>query len=74
LTYSFPENISKYLAMSDLSVYVGAYNLLTLTRYNGLDPEVGKNVGSEDNNLYMGVDHGNYPQARTVMVGLKCSF
>ena len=74
LTYTFPERISRYLSMSDFSVYVGAYNLLTFTNYNGLDPEVGKAIDSESNNLYMGVDHGTYPQARTFVIGLKLGF
>ena len=41
---------------------------------NGLDPEVGRNSGSESNNLYMGVDHGNYPQARNFTFGLNLTF
>ena len=71
LNYNFPQHITRYLKLDQLSVYVGAYNLLTFTNYNGFDPEVGRNVGSESNNLYMGVDHGNYPQARTITAGIK---
>ena len=57
--------------MSNLAVSFSAYNVLTFTGYDGLDPEVGKVVGTESNNLSMGVDHGNYPQARSFMIGLK---
>lgn len=71
LTYNFDTELTKKWNMSNLSLFVGAYNLLTFTRYNGFDPEVGKVTGTENNNLSMGVDQGNYPQARTFTVGLK---
>jgi hypothetical protein len=64
--------ISKW-KLEDLSVFISAYNLLTITGYDGFDPEVGKVVGTEGNNLNMGVDHGNYPQARTFTFGIKLS-
>ena len=41
--------------------YVSAQNLLTLTKYSGLDPEVPDN----------GVDRGQYPQPRTFILGLN---
>lgn len=71
LTYNFDEKISSKLRLSNLSLFASAYNLLTFTRYNGFDPEVGKVSGTESNNLNMGVDHGNYPQARTFTIGFK---
>jgi len=71
LSYNFTKKICSKLFLSDLSLFISTYNLLTFTRYNGLDPEVGKVSGTEGNNLNMGVDHGNYPQARTVTFGLK---
>ena len=70
-TYNFTEAVCSRLYLSNLSLYVGAYNLVTFTGYNGFDPEVGKIVGTESNNLNMGVDHGNYPQARTFTIGFK---
>lgn len=71
LTYNVPEEILSKLKISNLSLSVSAYNLLTFTSYNGLDPEVGKVVGTEGNNLNMGVDQGNYPQARSFTFGIK---
>lgn len=70
-TYNFDPKVCSRLRVSDLSLFLGAYNLLTITGYNGLDPEVGRVVGTETNNLSMGVDHGNYPQARTYTFGIK---
>lgn len=71
LTYSFNEALCTKLYLSNLSIFFSAYNLLTITKYNGFDPEVGKVAGTEGNNLNMGVDHGNYPQARTFTLGFK---
>ncbi len=71
LTYNFSEKLVSGLHLSNLSVFLGGYNLLTFTKYNGFDPEVGKVSGTEGNNLNMGVDHGNYPQSRTFTMGFK---
>ncbi|MCH4156592.1 MAG: TonB-dependent receptor [Muribaculaceae bacterium] len=73
LTYNFDKKLISKWKLEDLSVFISAYNLLTITGYDGFDPEVGKVVGTEGNNLNMGVDHGNYPQARTFTFGIKLS-
>jgi TonB-dependent starch-binding outer membrane protein SusC len=63
LGYTFP----KSKAFSRLRVYVQGYNLITFTKYTGIDPEV--STGSATN---AGVDFGgNYPIARKVLVGLN---
>lgn len=73
-SYTFPQNIIGRLGLSSLTLSATAYNLLTFTKYDGFDPEVGKVSGTESNNLSMGVDHGNYPQARSFTFGLKFGF
>lgn len=52
-----------------LRIYVSATNLFTLTKYTGLDPEIGTNgvLGS-------GIDYGIYPQPRTFNFGLTITF
>ena len=57
--------------VNKLRVYVSAQNLLTLTQYTGYDPEVGSKYG---NLLTQGIDYGQFPQARTLMVGLNVGF
>ncbi|MBQ8046877.1 MAG: TonB-dependent receptor [Prevotella sp.] len=71
VTYNFPQSILSRLKVNTLALSLTGYNLLTFTSYNGFDPEVGKIVGTESNNLSMGVDHGNYPQARSFTFGVK---
>ncbi|MDR3367069.1 MAG: TonB-dependent receptor [Prevotellaceae bacterium] len=63
LGYSLPQRWARRAGANRLRLYVSASNLLTLTGYTGYDPEVGS-----------GVDYGNYPQARTVMLGVNLDF
>jgi hypothetical protein len=53
-----------------LNIYVTGENLLTFTKYTGLDPEV---VTSPDPML-RGVDFGASPLPKTYILGLKVSF
>jgi len=70
LAYSIPENVTKKVALSNARVYVSAQNLLTVTKYRGLDPDV---VGANAN-LEPGVDLGGYPSTRIISVGLNLGF
>ncbi|MFR9652645.1 MAG: TonB-dependent receptor [Rikenellaceae bacterium] len=54
---------------SSLRIYFTGQNLLTFTRYSGLDPEVGGNGLST-----RGIDNGTYPVSRKLMVGAKLTF
>ncbi|MEM7655735.1 MAG: TonB-dependent receptor [Bacteroidota bacterium] len=58
---------------SRLHLYVAAQNLFTITNYTGLDPEIGTRQGL-DANTGLGLDFGQYPQARTFMVGVNANF
>ncbi len=69
LGYTLPETISRKFGVELLRVYVGGRNLLTLTKYTGLDPEIGGN----DPTLF-GIDYGVYPQAKMYSIGLNMSF
>ena len=49
-------------------------NLLTFTRYSGLEPEVGLSEARGDtknSSLTLGLDRTTYPQTRTYLVGLN---
>jgi hypothetical protein len=71
LSYNLPKKVISSWGIETLAVTLSAYNLWTITGYDGFDPEVGKVSGTESNNLSMGVDHGNYPQARSFTIGFK---
>jgi TonB-linked SusC/RagA family outer membrane protein len=68
LGFRVPGKYLERLKLSQVRVYVNANNLLTLTNYSGLDPEI---AGS---NVSRGVDYGMYPQVRTYSAGLELKF
>jgi TonB-linked SusC/RagA family outer membrane protein len=71
LTYNVPSAFLSKFKISSLALSLTAYNLVTFTKYDGFDPEVGKVVGTESNNLSLGVDQGTYPQSRSFTFGIK---
>ena len=52
-------------------IYVTGTNLITITDYSGVDPEVNIFGG---NNINRGVDFASYPRAKQVIVGLNLGF
>jgi TonB-dependent starch-binding outer membrane protein SusC len=71
LGYSFSPKIISKIRVSNLRIYVSAQNLLTLTKYQGFDPEVNK-FGNDA--LRPAFDFSVYPYARTITFGLNVSF
>lgn len=74
LGYTIPNTISNKIGISKFRVYVSANNLLTITKYEGADPEIG--TTGEVNNSWssIGIDRGFYPQAREYLVGVNVTF
>jgi len=71
LGYTFPKKwISKW-GLENLRVYCNIQNLLTITGYDGYDPEIG--VSTTSSNVY-GLDNGRYPSPTTYSFGLNVSF
>ena len=75
LGYSLPKQLISRIGMSNLRIYGTIYNLLTITGYDGLDPEVNTNT-SQGGAVYptTGLDWGSYPRARSFVVGVNVSF
>ncbi len=75
LGYTIPTAVTKKWSLSNLRVYVSVDNLLTFTKYKGLDPEIGDyGYNGNYNPLGYGVDLGTYPQPRTFRGGLTVNF
>jgi TonB-dependent starch-binding outer membrane protein SusC len=76
LKYSLPEKYLANLSLRELSIYMSATNLFTLTKYSGFNPEVSSNNNSFNNSqaLTPGFDYGAYPIATTIVMGLNLSF
>ena len=64
LSYTFSKNIFSKVGAKDLSVYVSADNLITITDYEGGDPERASTTGN----------FAQYPQAKILNVGLNVKF
>lgn len=68
--YTIPEALCmKTRLFSSCRVYISGQNIFTLTKYSGLDPELGINSP-----LDMGVDNTHYPTSRTFTVGVNMQF
>lgn len=73
LGYTFPERLTGK-GISKLRVYVSGQNLLTLTDYSGLDPEVGASSVVGNSTTWLGVDQGNYPIPKSFTCGVQVTF
>lgn len=67
--YTLPNDIFGESMISKFRLYLSGQNLITITDYSGLDPEVGNGDLFE-----YGIDRGEYPQPKTYLVGLQVSF
>lgn len=75
LGYTVPKSVLSKVHLSNLRIYGSVYNLLTITGYSGLDPEVGTNDNA-NNAVYptTGFDYGSYPRARSFVMGVNLNF
>lgn len=62
LTYALPVNLTQRIGFQGAAVYVQGTNLLTLTNYPGIDPEV------------LGSNNAIYPQSRIFTTGIELNF
>lgn len=74
--YTIPKRIVEKAAISNLRLYLQAENLLTLTKYSGLDPEItnmetGAGSGAD---LRRGLDAGGWPTTMRFLFGLNFEF
>jgi hypothetical protein len=86
--YTLPVSVLKRVGVDRFRVYVQAANLFTITKYDGLDPELqssanisyqgGSTAGPSTTtpaNSSFGIDFGNYPNnQRSFLVGVSLSF
>lgn len=75
LGYTLPTTMLERLKINKLRLYVSAQNILTLTDYEGYDPEVNyRSESATDSNRNLGLDYGSYPNAKSYTVGLNIGF
>lgn len=66
--YNVPEKICKKIATSSINVFAQLENVFTITKYDGLDPEIMRGGNGSR------IDDGPYPRSRTVTMGVNVSF
>ena len=69
LGYRLPENILSKIYLHSIRVYATVTNVFTITKYVGMDPEIGS-----WNPLQAGWDAGYYPQPRVYTIGAVITF
>ena len=67
--YTLPANLTRKFSVQRLRFYIAAENLITITGYEGFDPEL-----ASGSYTTLGVDKGIYPQSRTISIGANITF
>lgn len=68
LGYNVPKSLLQKIYIDNLRIYASAQNLITFTKYTGLDPEV------VSDNMWMRSWNDQIPNIRTIVFGLQLSF
>ncbi|MDB5110130.1 MAG: TonB-dependent receptor plug [Mucilaginibacter sp.] len=73
--YQLPKDLVQRFKIDNARIFISGQNLLTVTKYKGLDPDVVGNTNDGYNGiLSRGVDAGNYPPNRIFSLGINCGF
>ncbi|MBI2729341.1 MAG: SusC/RagA family TonB-linked outer membrane protein [Sphingobacteriales bacterium] len=66
VAYTFNKNQLKRIGFNECRVFLSGQNLLTITKYKGLDPDItGVNI------FERGLDNGQYPALRIISAGVR---
>ena len=73
------KGLIKTSSISSWRIYVSAQNLLTITKYSGLDPEIQANTNDTrgydvSSDLAVGIDWGTVPAPRVFLIGTNLKF
>ncbi|MCL1616594.1 TonB-dependent receptor [Bacteroides sp. ET71] len=71
LGYTFPKKWTNKWHIENLRLYANIQNLLTITGYDGYDPEIGVSTSAAN---VMGLDNGRYPSPTVYSFGLNVTF
>ena len=69
LGYSLPKDVTEKIGMSKLRLFLSTQNPLTITGYDGYDPEVGGN-----NVVRRGIDTSRFPLSSLYSIGVNLEF
>jgi TonB-dependent starch-binding outer membrane protein SusC len=76
LGYTLPSTMLSRFGIERLRIYVQTANMFTITKYDGLDPELQSqpNNGQITATYAYGIDQGNYPHTPSYLVGINLNF
>ena len=69
LGYTLPKKLTQKAKINNLRAFISFDNFFTFSKYIGLDPETATNGGSA-----AGIDMGNYPTAKSMVLGVNLEF
>jgi len=75
--YTLPTRMLSKVGIDRCRIYVQATNLFTITKYEGLDPELASQPNSNGqivNTFEYGIDQGNYPHTPAFLFGININF
>ncbi len=73
LGYTVPKKWIKKVGLENARVYCNIQNLITFTKYDGYDPEIGASTADTNGYVY-GLDNGRYPSPTVYSFGVNLSF
>jgi len=71
LSYTVDKKLVQKIGLDNVRATISANNVLTITGYDGYDPEIGASTTSSN---VFGLDNGRYPSPTSWAVGLSVSF
>lgn len=71
LGYDLPKSLCEKVSMKKLRVWLGGTNILTFTKYKGIDPEDGLTSGAP---TAAGLVYTSYPKPQTFSLGVNATF
>jgi TonB-linked SusC/RagA family outer membrane protein len=85
LGYTLPGGLLSKLKIERVRIYVQLANAFTITKYSGLDPEIGITSNTDNTSggslnqsfsstTSFGIDEGVYPNQRQFLIGINASF
>jgi len=74
LGYTMPKKTLAPIGLQNCRVFAQALNLFTVTKFKGLDPEVGTSPYGTGTGAVGGVLDYSYPASRTIMFGIEVGF
>ena len=72
--WTLPKSWLQQATIQNLRIYVQAENLITITNYNGLNPEMTLRDMGSGSDLARGIDGGGFPNIKKYIFGVNLTF